>query len=358
MGTMVLKNIKKRYGTVEVLHDVNVEIEDGEFVVLIGESGCGKSTLLRMICGLEDITAGELIIDGVYANEVSPQKRDMSMVFQSYALYPHMHVYDNMAYGLKMQKIPKEEITTKVEEAAKLLGIEQYLDRLPKNLSGGQRQRVAMGRAIVRDPKFFLFDEPLSNLDAKLRVVMRKEIKLLQKRLGTTTIYVTHDQIEAMTMADKIVLMDKGYIVQVGSPKELYDHPNSLFSATFLGSPNISLIEGVIKQEEGGVSFYTDDGIAFPVKQLASLEEGQRVILGIRPRNFHNTESQGGFEVEIEVHEYTGAENIIYGKVGESELSIVFSRKEHFENDQPLYVTYEVDKSHLFCAQTHKAITE
>ena len=355
---MVLKNIKKRYGTVEVLHDVNVEIEDGEFVVLIGESGCGKSTLLRMICGLEDITAGELIIDGVYANEVSPQKRDMSMVFQSYALYPHMHVYDNMAYGLKMQKIPKEEITTKVEEAAKLLGIEQYLDRLPKNLSGGQRQRVAMGRAIVRDPKFFLFDEPLSNLDAKLRVVMRKEIKLLQKRLGTTTIYVTHDQIEAMTMADKIVLMDKGYIVQVGSPKELYDHPNSLFSATFLGSPNISLIEGVIKQEEGGVSFYTDDGIAFPVKQLASLEEGQRVILGIRPRNFHNTESQDGFEVEIEVHEYTGAENIIYGKVGESELSIVFSRKEHFENDQPLYVTYEVDKSHLFCAQTHKAITE
>jgi len=356
MAQMQLKDIRKDYNGTEVLHDITIEINDGEFVVLIGESGCGKSTLLRMICGLEEISGGELHIDGVYANQISPQKRDMSMVFQSYALYPHMNVYDNIAYGLKIQKQPKEKIKQKVHETAKLLGIEAYLDRLPKNLSGGQRQRVAMGRAIVRDPKFFLFDEPLSNLDAKLRVIMRKEIKLLQKRLGTTTIYVTHDQIEAMTMADKIVLLDKGRIVQTGTPKELYDQPNSLFVATFLGSPSISLIHGSIKKREETAYFFSHDGIEFPIQNLASLQDGQEVILGIRPRDIHLSTAQEGLKTEVLIHEYTGAENILYGTIGKNEISAAFSRKEPFEDADTLYLTYEVDKSHLFDAASKKII--
>ncbi len=356
MAQMQLKDIKKDYSGTAVLHDINIEINDGEFVVLIGESGCGKSTLLRMICGLEEISAGTLTIDGAIANDISPQKRDMSMVFQSYALYPHMTVYDNIAYGLKIQKQPKEQIKQKVHEIAALLGIEPYLDRLPKNLSGGQRQRVAMGRAIVRDPKFFLFDEPLSNLDAKLRVIMRKEIKLLQKRLGTTTIYVTHDQVEAMTMADKIVLLDKGHIVQTGTPEALYDHPNSLFSATFLGSPGISLIHGKIKIEAGVAQFVTQDKITLPIQNLPSLHEGQEVILGIRPRDIHLSTPEKGLKMEVLIHEYTGAEHILYGTIGDNEISAAFSRKEPFENADTLFLTYEVDKSHLFDAKTHKII--
>ena len=356
MSTMVLKNIKKNYDGVEVLHDINVDIEDGEFVVLIGESGCGKSTLLRMICGLEEISSGELILDGKVSNDVSPQKRDMSMVFQSYALYPHMTVYENIAYGLKIQKTPKAEIDIKVHEAAKLLNIDKYLDRLPKNLSGGQRQRVSMGRAIVRKPNFFLFDEPLSNLDAKLRVVMRNEIKSLQKRLKTTTVYVTHDQIEAMTMADKIVLMDAGYAIQIGSPEELYDYPNSIFTASFLGAPNISLIKGTIKVEDDIRCFYTKDNIKFPINDIKSLTHGQEVILGIRPRDFHSSQDKNDYEVQINVHEYTGAENVIYGQIGENEVNVAFSRKEHFEKDEKLYVTYEVSKTHIFCANTKQAI--
>jgi len=353
---MVLKNIKKNYDGVEVLHDINVEINDGEFVVLIGESGCGKSTLLRMICGLEEISSGELILDGEVANDISPQKRDMSMVFQSYALYPHMSVYENIAYGLKIQKMPKDQIKEKVHAAAKLLNIDKYLDRLPKNLSGGQRQRVSMGRAIVRKPNFFLFDEPLSNLDAKLRVVMRNEIKSLQKRLKTTTVYVTHDQIEAMTMADKIVLMDAGYAMQIGTPEELYDRPNSVFTASFLGAPNISLVKGVVKKENGIACFYTHDNIKFPINNITSLEENQEVILGIRPRDFHSSQNTSDFLVDINVHEYTGAENVIYGQIGENEVNIAFSRKEKFEKNEKLYVTYEVEKTHIFCAKTQKVI--
>ncbi len=356
MSNMIIKNVKKNYDGVEVLHDINVDIKDGEFVVLIGESGCGKSTLLRMICGLEDISDGELIIDGKPSNDVSPQKRNMSMVFQSYALYPHMNVYDNIAYGLKIQKTDKKEIEKKVNAAAKLLGIDDYLDRLPKNLSGGQRQRVAMGRAIVRDPKFFLFDEPLSNLDAKLRVVMRKEIKLLQQRLKTTTIYVTHDQIEAMTMADKIVLMDKGYIVQIGTPKELYDTPNSIFTATFLGSPSMSLIEGEIKIENKKYEFCSNDGIVFPIKSIESASNGQKVILGIRPRDFHISRQANNLKIDIDIHEYTGAENIIYGKIGNNEVNVAISRKEQFDIDDDLHITYEIEKAHIFDATTKKVM--
>jgi multiple sugar transport system ATP-binding protein len=356
MATMVLKNIKKDYDGIKVLHGIDLEINDGEFVVFIGESGCGKSTLLRMICGLEEISSGELYLDGVLANEISPQKRDMSMVFQSYALYPHMNVYNNIAYGLKIAKIDKKSIEKKVQNASKLLNINDYLDRLPKNLSGGQRQRVAMGRAIVREPKFFLFDEPLSNLDAKLRVVMRNEIKLLQNKLKTTTIYVTHDQVEAMTMADKIVLLDKGYAVQIGSPNELYDSPNSIFSATFLGSPNISLINGIIKIKDGKPTFWTKDNIEFLINDISSFKDNQEVILGIRPRDFHSSDNKDDFKVQINIHEYTGAENIIYGQIGQNDVNIAFSRKEKFVRLDDLHVTYEVDKTHIFCANTQKVI--
>ncbi len=356
MGTMILKDIKKNYEGVEILHGMNIDIKDGEFVVLIGESGCGKSTLLRMICGLEEISSGELIIDGKVANEVSPQNRDMSMVFQSYALYPHMSVYDNIAYSLKILKMPKDEIKKKVEEVAKLLNIYNYLDRLPKNLSGGQRQRVSMGRAIVRKPKFFLFDEPLSNLDAKLRVVMRNEIKSLQKRLKTTTLYVTHDQVEAMTMADKIVLMEKGYVMQIGSPEDLYDRPNSIFTATFLGSPTISLINGIIKINDGKKVLITKDNISFLIEQIVSLNDGDEVILGIRPRDFHASSNTSDFKVTLNIHEYTGAENIIYGQIGENKVNIAFSRKERFVKEEDLYVTYEIEKTHIFDAKTQKVI--
>ncbi len=356
MGTMLLKEIKKDYDGIAVLHGINVDIKDGEFIVLIGESGCGKSTLLRMICGLEEISSGELIIDGQLANDISPQKRDMSMVFQSYALYPHMSVYENIAYGLKILKIPRDEIKKKVEDVAKLLNIHDYLNRLPKNLSGGQRQRVSMGRAIVRKPKFFLFDEPLSNLDAKLRVVMRNEIKSLQKKLKITTIYVTHDQVEAMTMADKVVLMDKGYAIQIGSPEDLYDRPNSVFTATFLGSPNITLIYGKIKIIDTKKVLLSEDKIIFPIKQLESLKEDEEVILGIRPRDFYSSENTNDFEVIINIHEYTGAENVIYGQIGENKVNIAFSRKEKFNKEQALYVAYEVDKTHIFHAKTKKII--
>ena len=356
MGTMVLKDIKKDYEGVQVLHGINVDIKEGEFIVLIGESGCGKSTLLRMICGLEEISSGELIIDGEVANEISPQKRDMSMVFQSYALYPHMSVYDNIAYGLRILKMPKGEIDQKVRAAAKLLNIGDYLDRLPKNLSGGQRQRVSMGRAIVRKPKFFLFDEPLSNLDAKLRVVMRNEIKSLQKRLKTTTIYVTHDQVEAMTMADKVVLMDKGYAIQIGTPEDLYDRPNCIFTATFLGSPNISLVKGNVKFVENIPTLLTQDGTRFALNPETSLSENQEIILGIRPRDFHCVNKDEGLKVIIKIHEYTGAENVIYGHIGENEINIAFSRKEIFDKNKDLYVTYDVKKTHIFDSKTEKII--
>ncbi len=357
MPAIELRHLQKRYGDVEVLHDISATIEEGEFVVLIGESGCGKSTLLRMICGLEEISGGELVIDGKVANTVSPQKRGMSMVFQSYALYPHMNVFDNMAYGLKIQKMPKEQIRQKVTEAAALLGIEPYLDRYPKNLSGGQRQRVAMGRAIVRDPEFFLFDEPLSNLDAKLRVTMRKEIKQLQSRLGTTTLYVTHDQVEAMTMADKIILMDKGHIVQIGTPEALFDHPNSLFTATFLGNPQMTLIEGTIGYSGARAELETSRGDRLPIRPTETpLAKGQEVILGIRPRDFYPSDTEEGLEMRVDVHEYTGAENVIYGTLGGQEVRLVLSREAGYTGEETIRVAYHLERTHLFDAHTHKAI--
>src|ERR1700756_3720705 len=261
MASVEIRDVRKVFGAVEVLHGVSVEIKDGEFVILVGPSGCGKSTLLRMIAGLENISAGEIAIGDRVVNNVAPKERDIAMVFQNYALYPHMTVRDNMAFSLSLAKVPKAAIDQQVTRAAQILGLTPYLNRYPRQLSGGQRQRVAMGRAIVRDPQVFLFDEPLSNLDAKLRVQMRTEIKALHQRLKTTTIYVTHDQIEAMTMADKIVVMNGGNIEQIGKPLELYDNPVNLFVAGFIGSPAMNMLKGTIT---GGV-MRTEDGTIWPL---------------------------------------------------------------------------------------------
>ncbi|MGL4382384.1 MAG: ABC transporter ATP-binding protein, partial [Bacilli bacterium] len=285
MATLQLKNIQKIYeGNVQAVYDFNLEVEDNEFIVFVGPSGCGKSTTIRMIAGLEDITSGELLIDGKLMNNVEPKDRDIAMVFQSYALYPHMSVYDNMAFALKLKKMPKSEIDVKVKEAANILGLTDMLSRKPKALSGGQRQRVALGRAIVRDAKIFLMDEPLSNLDAKLRVSMRSEIIKLHERLATTTIYVTHDQTEAMTMATRIVVMKDGYIQQIGTPKEIYNDPANIFVAEFTGSPAMNILHGVFD----GISFITGDiVIPIPKGRLKALEPytGKEIVLGIRPEN-------------------------------------------------------------------------
>src|SRR5918993_792411 len=282
MASVSLQNVTKSFSALEVLHPLSLEIAHGEFVVLVGPSGCGKSTLLRMIAGLEDVTSGTIAIGGRVVNEVEPKDRDIAMVFQDYALYPHMTVYDNMAFGLLFRGTPKPEIRTRVEEAARILNIAEYLKRRPRQLSGGQRQRVAMGRAIVRDPKVFLFDEPLSNLDAKLRVAMRAEIKALHQRLKTTTVYVTHDQIEAMTMADRIVVMHDGRIEQIGSPLELFDRPGNLFVAQFIGSPSMNVLPGTLRVRQGR-TIVEAQGHEWPAAPQPRGQDGQAVQYGVRP---------------------------------------------------------------------------
>src|SRR6266508_3429406 len=265
MASVSFQNIEKTFGTTKVIHGISFDIHDGEFMVLVGPSGCGKSTLLRMLAGLEEISGGTIAIDARVVNDVESKDRDIAMVFQSYALYPHMTVADNMAFSLKLRKADAKVITERVSKAAKILNLDPYLHRYPRELSGGQRQRVAMGRAIVRDPKVFLFDEPLSNLDAKLRVAMRAEIKALHQRLKTTTVYVTHDQVEAMTMADRIVVMHDGIVEQIGTPLELYDHPRNLFVAQFIGSPAMNVINGVLGTDGGRMVFRSEGGLQFPV---------------------------------------------------------------------------------------------
>src|ERR1700722_18788430 len=277
MATVSIRDVRKRYGSTEVLHGVSVEIEDGEFVILVGPSGCGKSTLLRMIAGLENISDGEIAIGGRVVNNVAPKERDIAMVFQNYALYPHMTVRDNMAFALSLAKAPKAVVDEKVARPAQILSLGPYLNRYPRQLSGGQRQRVAMGRAIVRDPQVFLFDEPLSNLDAKLRVAMRAEIKELHQRLTTTTVYVTHDQIEAMTMADKIVVMNAGNVEQIGEPLELYDRPVNLFVAGFIGSPAMNFLKGKVS----GGAFHADGGAALPLPAGPRGSDGRPAVYGV-----------------------------------------------------------------------------
>src|SRR5215212_9780934 len=274
MAPVEIRDVRKAFGATQVIHGVSVDIQDGEFVILVGPSGCGKSTLLRMIAGLENISGGEIRIGSRVVNNVPPKERDIAMVFQNYALYPHMSVADNMAFSLKLKGAPKAEIASKVNRAAEILGLTKLLDRYPRQLSGGQRQRVAMGRAIVRDPQVFLFDEPLSNLDAKLRVQMRTEIKALHQRLKTTTVYVTHDQIEAMTMADKIVVMHDGIVEQIGTPLDLYDRPGNQFVAGFIGSPAMNFLKGSVKSN-GSASFQGPNGVKLPLKSAPANSEGR-----------------------------------------------------------------------------------
>ncbi len=347
MARVDIAKVVKRYGAVEVVHGVSTAIADGEFVVLVGPSGCGKSTLLRMIAGLEHISDGEIGIDGEVINDVAPKDRNIAMVFQNYALYPHMTVAENMAFSLKLARVPKEQRRAKVEHAAGILGLHTLLDRYPGQLSGGQRQRVAMGRAIVRDPEVFLFDEPLSNLDAKLRVQMRAEIKALHQRLKTTTIYVTHDQVEAMTMADRIVVMRDGVIEQVGAPLDLYDQPENLFVAGFIGSPSMNFIEGRI---EAGV-FKGPHGIE--IVPNAPLPDGE-VVAGIRPDKLRIGET--GAELPVVVVEPTGAETQIVLQAGDIQLVAIVQGRVSVRPEESVSVAIVGDAAHFFDAVTGKRL--
>jgi len=342
MATVEIRDVRKAFGATRVIHGVSIDIQDGEFVILVGPSGCGKSTLLRMIAGLENITAGEIRIGARVVNNVPPKERDIAMVFQNYALYPHMSVADNMAFSLKLKRAPKTEIAAKVNRAAAILGLEKLLDRYPRQLSGGQRQRVAMGRAIVRDPQVFLFDEPLSNLDAKLRVQMRTEIKALHQRLTTTTVYVTHDQIEAMTMADKIVVMHDGIVEQLGAPLELYDRPANLFVAGFIGSPAMNFVTGRLQ----GGGFVSDGGLGLPVGSVPASSDGRPVVYGIRPEPFQLTST--GVPVEVVVVEPTGSETQVVVKSGGQEMICVFRERVTAGPGETINVQPNPSLVHLF----------
>ena len=346
MATVSVRSVRKAFGSVEVLHGVDVEVEDGEFVILVGPSGCGKSTLLRMIAGLENITRGEIAIGGRVVNNVAPKERDIAMVFQNYALYPHMTVLDNMAFSLTLLNAPKSVIEEKVGRAAAILGLEPYLARYPRQLSGGQRQRVAMGRAIVRDPQVFLFDEPLSNLDAKLRVQMRAEIKELHQRLKTTTIYVTHDQIEAMTMADKIVVMNGGNVEQMGAPLELYDRPRNLFVAGFIGSPAMTFVKGKI---EGGMFRAGEVSLPLPTDP-GTAREGQPIVYGIRPE--HLRLDPNGLAATVHVTEPTGAETQVIMHLAGSQVVGAFRERIAEKPGQHLHIAPDPALVHLFDEQT------
>ena len=342
MASVEIRDVRKAFGASQVLHGVSVDISDGEFVILVGPSGCGKSTLLRMIAGLESITGGEIRIGPRVVNDVPPKERDIAMVFQNYALYPHMTVAENMGFSMRLRRAKRSEIEVRVNRAAEILGLTKLLARYPKELSGGQRQRVAMGRAIVRDPKVFLFDEPLSNLDAKLRVAMRAEIKELHQRLRTTTVYVTHDQIEAMTMADKIVVMRDGIVEQIGAPLDLYDKPGNIFVAGFIGSPAMNLLEGRI---EGG-AFVTTGGLRLPLPAGHSGLSDRPAVYGLRPE--HITLNDAGVPVEVVVVEPTGSETLIVVKGGQTELDCLFRSRILPNPGETLRIQPDIAHVHLF----------
>ena len=375
MSTVVLQNLVKTYpekngAGIKVVHGINLEIQSGEFMVLVGPSGCGKSTTLRMIAGLEEITAGTITIGERVVNDVLPKDRDIAMVFQNYALYPHMTVYENMAFGLKLRKFPKAEINQRVREASAMLGLDPYIDRRPKALSGGQRQRVAVGRAIVRKPKVFLFDEPLSNLDAKMRVATRTEIAKLHAKLDATMIYVTHDQVEAMTMGDRICVMKDGRIMQVATPLELYNHPDNMFVAGFIGSPPMNLFKGTIRRENGALQFVETNAKAAPIvitlnttlSIKAEHHVGQPVIFGIRPENVQDTSSviqpDAGrtLEVEVEISEPMGSETYLYLNTGATSFIARVNPTDRFHPSQKIQVTLKLENAHLFDAATENVI--
>ncbi|RUM95851.1 sn-glycerol-3-phosphate ABC transporter ATP-binding protein UgpC [Pseudaminobacter arsenicus] len=349
MASVDFINVRKSFGTHAVIKGVNVEITDGEFVILVGPSGCGKSTLLRMLAGLENISAGEIRIGDKIVNGLAPKERDIAMVFQNYALYPHMTVADNMAFSLKLKGANKTAIETLVKPAAEILGLSHLLERYPRQLSGGQRQRVAMGRAIVRNPQVFLFDEPLSNLDAKLRVAMRAEIKELHQRLNTTTVYVTHDQIEAMTMADKIVVMNDGRVEQIGSPLDLYDRPANLFVAGFIGSPAMNMIKGRLDAADPH-RFITEGGTVLPVVAAVEAAQGRDLIYGLRPESMRL--DGAGLPVKVGVVEPTGAETQMIAKLGGSDLVCVFHERVSVRPGEIVNVSINAQATHLFDAES------
>ena len=349
MASITIRNVRKSFGPVPVLQNVDLDIEDGEFIVLVGPSGCGKSTLLRMIAGLEEVTAGEISIAGRRVNELAPKDRDIAMVFQSYALYPHMNVAGNMSYSLRLRKAGREAIRKAVAGAASKLGLDPLLERRPKALSGGQRQRVAMGRAIVRQPKAFLFDEPLSNLDARLREQMRAEIKKLHGDLKATSIYVTHDQIEAMTLADRIVAMHGGVIQQVGGPLDLYDRPANLFVAGFMGSPAMNLIEGTYERGGEGAHVRFPNGVAIPVADRPGLASGSAVTLGIRPEHVAIGEG-GGMAATVDLIEPTGFGIIVHAMLNGLEIKIFTQDRAVMNAGREIRIAFPEARLHLFDA--------
>jgi multiple sugar transport system ATP-binding protein len=348
MASVSIRSVEKRFGEVAVLHGISIDIADGSFTVLVGPSGCGKSTLLRMVAGLENITGGEIAIGGKVVNQVPPKARDIAMVFQNYALYPHMTVRDNMAFSLLLAKKDKAFIDERVGKAAAILGLTPLLDRYPRQLSGGQRQRVAMGRAIVRDPQVFLFDEPLSNLDAKLRVAMRTEIKELHQRLRTTSIYVTHDQVEAMTMADQIVVMHDGRVEQIGSPLELYDRPANRFVAGFIGSPAMNFIDGTLRTNGTGAFVESASGARLPVGRVPPGNDGRAVVYGMRPEHLDIADGSEGFEAEVIVVEPTGSETQVFARLGAQELIGVFRERHDFAPGRKIRLRPRAAQAHLF----------
>ncbi len=357
MATVDIRSVRKSYGPVEAIKGIDIAVRDGEFLVLLGPSGCGKSTLLRMVAGLESITGGEIAIGGRVVNQLDPKDRDIAMVFQNYALYPHMSVFDNMAYGLKIRGIPKSEIRARVDKAAAILELGRFLDRRPNQLSGGQRQRVAMGRAIVREPSAFLFDEPLSNLDAKLRTQMRVEIKRLQDRLGITSLYVTHDQVEAMTLADRILVMNGGIAEQIGTPLEVYQRPESLFVAGFIGSPPMNVLDARIAADGGGVVLA--GGVRLPLAHPRIGDAGRAVRLGIRPEHLAPADATGAFPVAVELVEALGADTVVYGRLsdGAALLTRLAGLPSCRAGDR-LTVTPQAGALHLFDAGTGRRLAD
>ena len=353
MAPLTIKKATKSFGNLTVLHGIDVDIADGEFVVLVGPSGCGKSTLLRLIAGLEDMSGGQIIIGERDVTDLHPKDRDIALVFQSYALYPHMTVADNMGFSLRMRNVPTEERDRKVAAAAQILDLQELLERYPRQLSGGQRQRVAMGRAIVRDPQVFLFDEPLSNLDAKLRVQMRAEIRELHKKLGATIVYVTHDQIEAMTMADKIVVMRGGHVEQIGSPLELYDTPANVFVAGFIGSPSMNLLTGSI---EGTGAFVSEKGARLQFPPSMGPGEGRDIVVGLRPEDIRIADQ--GVEARVRIVEPTGAElHVILDVAGEQMTAVIHGRPAIREGET-IHIAIPYEKLHFFDGQSGKRIAD
>ena len=351
MAALRIEQLVKAYGATRVLHGIDLNVENGEFVVLVGPSGCGKSTLLRMIAGLDDISSGKMWIGDRLANALPPQGRNISMVFQSYALFPHMNVRGNVGFGPRIRREAGDSIAAKVAKATQTLNLSDYLDRFPRQLSGGQRQRVAMGRTIVREPDLFLFDEPLSNLDAKLRVQMRTEIKALHQALKTTIVYVTHDQIEAMTMADRIVVMNAGRVEQIGAPLELYDRPVNKFVAGFLGSPSMSFIPGVLERGDGRTRLRAADSVFLPVGETQAAS-GQRVEIGVRPEHYRIVGENGGFPFKVEVIEPTGAETHVFGTIAGAAVRCVFRERVAATPGQTLRLDVDPTQVHVFDAES------